>query len=174
MLCEECGKYEATVHIQALAPDGSSTARSLCQRCASKLRMMPGVQALDISEFLGALFERIQQSRLEKDSDRFDATCPVCGLSYADYKKDQHLGCAECYKAFREPIEEALVKRNDSAIYVGRAPGSEEQLNADIYQIKKLREEMQRAVSEERFETAAAIRDEIRALEEKTGARKEA
>ena len=113
MLCEECGKYEATVHIQTLAPDGSATTRSLCQRCVNKLRMMPGVHALDISEFLGALFERIHQSRLEKDADRFDATCPVCGMSYADYKKDQLLGCAECYKAFREPIEEALVMKKE-------------------------------------------------------------
>ncbi len=174
MLCEECGKYEATVHIQTIAPDGSTATRSLCQRCVNKMRMMPGVHALDIGEFLGALFERIHQSKLEKDSDRFEATCPMCGLSYADYKKDQRLGCAECYKAFREPIEEALVKRNDSAIYVGRAPGGEQQLNGDIYQIKKLREEMQRAVNEEKFETAAAIRDEIRALEDKIGARKEA
>ncbi len=174
MLCEECGKYEATVQIQMLAPDGTGITRSLCQRCVSKLRPMAGVHALDIGEFLGALFERIHQSKLEKDSDRFEASCPGCGLSYNDYKKDQRFGCAQCYKAFREPIEEALVKRNDSAIFVGQAPDSEEQLNSDIYQIKKLREEMQRAVEEEKFETAAAIRDEIRALEDKTGARKEA
>ena len=174
MLCEECGKYEATVHIQALAPDGSSTTRSLCQRCVSKLRMMPGVHALDIGEFLGALFERIHQGKMEKDLDRFDATCPACGMTYAEFKKEQRLGCNECYKAFREPIEEALVKRNDSAIYVGCVPGSGEQLNGDIYHVKKLREEMQRAVEEERFENAAALRDEIRALEEQMGARKEA
>ena len=154
MLCEECGKNEATVRIEAIAPDGSTTTRSLCQRCVGKLRMMQGVRALDISEFLGALFERIHQSRVEKDSDRFDATCPDCGLTYAEYKKEQRLGCAGCYKAFREPIEEALVKRNDSAIYAGRAPGGEEQLNDDIYQVKKLREQMRKAVEEERFETA--------------------
>ena len=174
MLCEECGKYEATVHIETLTPEGESTTRSLCQRCVNKLRMMPGVHALDIGEFLGALFERIHQSRMEKDSDRFEATCPGCGMTYAEYKREQRFGCAECYRAFREPVEEALVKRNDSAIYVGRTPGSEEQVNSDIYQIKKLREEMQMAIAEEKFEIAAAIRDEIRALEDKIGARKEA
>lgn len=174
MLCEECGKNEAVVHIQAVAPDGSATTRSLCQRCFGKLKMIQGVQALDISEFLGALIGRIHQSRLEKESDRFDATCPTCGMTYAEYKKEQRLGCADCYKAFREPIEEALVKRNDSAIYVGSAPGSDETLNDDIYRVKKLREQMQKAIGEEKFETAAALRDEIRALEEKIGARKEA
>ena len=69
MLCEECGKNEATVHIQAMLPDGTTSTRSLCQPCMNKLRAMPGIHALDISEFLGALFERIRQSRQEKDSD---------------------------------------------------------------------------------------------------------
>ncbi len=170
MLCEECGKNEATVHIQAMLPDGTTSTRSLCQPCMNKLRAMPGIYALDISEFLGALFERIRQSRQEKDSDRFDATCPVCGLSYAEYKKDMKLGCAGCYKAFREPIEEMLVRRNGSALYVGGMPDGESALNLDIYQVKKLREQMKRAVEEEKFETAAAIRDEIRSLEEKIGA----
>ncbi|MBQ3669103.1 MAG: UvrB/UvrC motif-containing protein [Clostridia bacterium] len=170
MLCEECGKNEATVHIQALMPDGSTMDRSLCQRCMSKLRAMPGIHALDISEFLGALIGQIHQSRMEKESDRFDATCPGCGLTYAEFKKNLACGCADCYKAFREPIEEMLVRRNGSALYVDKAPGSEEKLNSDIYQVKKLREEMQKAVQEERFETAASIRDEIRALEEKLSA----
>ncbi len=174
MLCEACGKYEAVVHIQTLAPDGSSATRSLCQRCATRLRTLPGVHALDISEFLGALFERIHQSRVEKENDRFEATCPACGLSYDEYKKEPRLGCAECYAAFREPLEEALVKRNGSALYVGETPGGTDELNTDIYQIKKLREQMLKAVEDEKFETAAAIRDEIRALEQKIGEKKEA
>ena len=167
MLCEECGKNEATVHIQALMPDGSTVTRSLCQRCTSKLRAMQGIQALDISDFLGALISQIHLSRSEKENDRFDATCPNCGLTYGEFKKNWVFGCADCYKAFREPVEEILVRRNGSALYVDKSPESEEKLNSDIYQVKKLREQMQKAVEEEKFETAAAIRDEIRALEQK-------
>ena len=173
MLCEQCGENEATVHVEAIAPDGSSFSRELCQECASKLRpAFGGVQGLDISDFMTALLGRLRMGR-EKENDRFSAVCPKCGMEYKEYKKTKVLGCAECYRAFREPLEEMLVTKYGSALFIGSAPGGRE-LHEDIRRAQKVRDDLQKAIEQEEYETAARLRDELRALEEKLGERRKA
>lgn len=168
MLCEECGKNEATVHIQAIAPDGTSTQRALCAECMAKLKpRLPGVNAFDITDFLGALIGKIHAERQERDNDRFEATCSCCGSTWAEVRKSGRMGCAQCYKAFREPMEEILVKKNGSALFADNGPNQTANPNEAVYLIRHLREEMARAIKEEDFETAARLRDEIRAMEKK-------
>ena len=167
MLCEECGKNEATVHFQALSPDGSSETRNLCMDCMNKIKSHMGANTVDITGFLGALLSRLGAVKQEKESgDRFEGVCPACGTTYQEAKKTGLMGCSECYKTFREPLIEMLVKRNGSALYVGCAPGTGDVLNGVIYRLKKLRGEMMDAVEKEDFETAARLRDEIRKLED--------
>ena len=174
MLCEQCGENEATVHVEAIAPDGSSVSRELCQECASRLRPAFGeMKALDISDFMTALLGRLRMGRGEKENDRFSAVCPKCGTEYREYKKNKLLGCAECYRAFREPIEEMLVRKYSSALYIGSAPGGRE-LHEDIRRAQTLRDELQKAIRQEEYETAARLRDELKALNEKIGERRDA
>ncbi len=161
MLCEQCGENEATVRVEAFAPDGSSAARMLCQDCARKLR--PNLRALDISDFLNALIGKIREDRQEKEQERFDASCEECGLSWAEYRRRGTLGCPGCYRAFREPLEEMLVKKNGSALYMGITPAGA-RVNDEIYALKKLKEQLKSAIDSEDFERAAVLRDEIKRL----------
>ena len=173
MLCEQCGENEATVRVEAYAPDGTSAARMLCAECASKLRPnFKALRALDISDFLNALIGKIRENRQEKEADRFDARCSICGYTFADYRKSGVVGCAACYRAFREPIEEVLVKHNGSALYMGSAPDGG-QTNDDIYRLKKLKDKLRAAVEQEDFESAARLRDEVRELSGRLNARRE-
>ena len=166
MLCEECGKNEATIHFQTIGPEGEQMSKDICEECFEKLKArMPGVNAIDISGFLGALLGKLAGARQERENDKFDAVCPTCGTKYAEFKRSQNLGCANCYGAFRERIEEILVKRNHSALYTGSAPHSAKGANEEIYKYKKLKEEMKQAIAGEDFERAAKIRDELRRLE---------
>ena len=118
-----------------------------------------------------AILGRIQQSRArDSQAEKINAVCPVCGMNSREFRNGGRLGCAACYKAFREPVEEQLMKLNGSAVYVGQSP-SGNSVNADIYRIKKLRADMQKAISEEEFELAASLRDQIRSLSDAEGKR---
>ncbi len=166
MLCEECGINEATVEIRMFGADGEASVKHLCQECAEKLKgRLPQIHAVDISDFLGAILEKIHQVRTESQDEQYDGECPECGATWAEFRRTNTLGCPACYKAFREPIEEYLVKRNFNAIYVGDAPSGRTAENREVYRIIKLKESLKEAIGREDYEQAALLRDEIRSLE---------
>ncbi|MCR4620498.1 MAG: UvrB/UvrC motif-containing protein [Clostridiales bacterium] len=166
MLCEDCGLNEANVEIRMFGADGEAVVRHLCQDCAEKLKgSLPQMHAVDISDFLGAILAKIHHFRTEEKEEEFDGVCPECGMSWAEVRKDFNLGCPGCYRAFREPIEEYLVKLNGSAIYAGEAPSDRRTENRDVYRLIKLKESLKAAIGAEDYEQAARLRDEIRTLE---------
>ena len=86
------------------------------------------------------------------------------GMEYSQFKRNGMLGCADCYKAFREPIEDMLIRMHGNAQHVGRVPGGVNSQVSLKLQIDKLKQQLLRAVSEEEYEMAASLRDQIRAL----------
>ena len=101
--------------------------------------------------------------------------CSECGMTYKDFRKVGRLGCKGCYSAFSSQLER-LFKRIHGAVRhegkgprpsspePGPSPGSGNEW-------QKLREALRKAVAEESYEKAAAIRDRIAQLEasEETG-----
>ena len=65
------------------------------------------------------------------------------------------------------------MRKYSSALYIGSAPGGRE-LHEDIRRAQTLRDELQKAIRQEEYETAARLRDELKALNEKIGERREA
>ena len=167
MLCEECGVNEASVHIQAIGPDGTSTGRAVCEECFNKIRSkMGGSGVLDLGSLFGALMQKFQQKQ-EKEQDRFEGSCPNCGMTWSKVRSSGVVGCSGCYKAFHEPIEELLVKNNGSALYVAAMPDDTVNNREKVFRLRSLRAKMAEAIEKEDFEQAARIRDEIRGLEDK-------
>jgi protein arginine kinase activator len=91
--------------------------------------------------------------------------CPNCGLSFSDFRRLGHLGCNECYETFDNQIEPMLRRLHGSTEHVGKKLNANVDPKADKHlTIKKLEEELQQAVSQEAYEKAAQIRDQIREL----------
>ena len=174
MLCEECGINEATVHIQAIAPDGTTSSKALCQSCMEKFKSSRlGMGAVDISKFLGSIFGHLAaKAELSGAAEKFEGKCGVCGTEYSSFARSGMLGCPACYKAFRERVEENLIKINGSALYVAEGERLE-RTESPALRARRLRDEMKKAVENEEFETAAALRDELRQLEMQLAAGKE-
>jgi protein-arginine kinase activator protein McsA len=84
-------------------------------------------------------------------------SCTNCGSTPMSIAKTQKIGCPHCYtdmKSFVEPLVGKV--QEGTSIHVGKQPGSKP--------IKALEEEMALAVSEQRYEDAAKIRDKINSL----------
>ena len=160
MLCEECGKNQATVSI-TLATGNGSTTRRLCPECMKK--MESSLAKGDIQGFLSSILSIL---KTEKKDDKPSVTCPGCGLSYADFEHTGRLGCAQCYRTFSEQLKPLLQRIHGRAQHAGRKPAAfvpdpTDERNARIAQLRQLMDE---AVAAENFEDAAAYRDELRAL----------
>lgn len=92
--------------------------------------------------------------------------CPVCGFSQADFKKTGRLGCSACYDAFAEGLFGMLKNMHRGSVHTGKVPAKLRVGRLRNREMAELQTSLQKAIQEEQFEEAAALRDRIRKLEE--------
>lgn len=85
-------------------------------------------------------------------------------MTLSEFTRTGHLGCPKCYEAFREQLQPMLLQIHGRVQHAGRQPLStaEEQRKRSATEL--LQRQMEQAVALEDFETAAKLRDQIRAL----------
>ena len=165
MMCDECGQNQATVHIATII-GGNKKDENLCAQCWQKrnAQLLGGLAVGDLlSKLLGAK-PQAEQPEQQEDEEGCDLTCPGCGMSFAEFQKTGKVGCAGCYAAFGDKMEQTLKSIHGHARHVGKVPEYlAGEMNAQR-RLDDLRRQMDAAVAEEDFERAAALRDEIKAL----------
>lgn len=163
MLCDVCGKNQATVHLTEIVDDQMAELH-LCEECArQKSEHME--QQFGLSEFLAGLVEIGKPSHEKEDTT---LKCKKCGLVYAEFKKIGRLGCSECYNAFKKYLVPLLKRIHGSTQHFGKSPLKEaKNVIKKTHDLVTLRDKLQRAVETEAFEEAAKLRDQIKELEKK-------
>ena len=91
--------------------------------------------------------------------------CSKCGMTFEEAKKTNSLGCQECYRIFRNIINDKIKDSQAGAKHVGRIPkiGGKELLQRN--KLKSLKQQLQILIKEEEYEKAAIVRDEIKEIE---------
>jgi protein arginine kinase activator len=159
--CDGCGK--TTGHIRVYLSKGNDFSELwLCETCAAALRVEQDDPVFGPipSELLGAL--------ICESSDR---TCPRCGTEIRAIRASGRVGCAECYRTFHTRIQQLLEQGGLTESHVGRYPARLDSYKRLLVDREFLKEELEDALHREDYETAAAIRDRIQALEEGSDAR---
>lgn len=170
MMCDECGIRPAVVHLTTIV-GGEVQEKNLCSACMAKIqKQMPGNMNLDgLAGLLSGFFQSAQSGNNKEESEAESSLkCPNCGLSYATFQKTGLLGCAQCYQAFREPLEVILKRIHGNTQHTGRVPRQGNSSIGAQLQIDQLKRKLAQAVATEEYETAAALRDQIRALQKQT------
>jgi protein arginine kinase activator len=99
---------------------------------------------------------------MEASSGGTELKCPNCGFTQADFKKAGRLGCSECYQVFSEGLESLLKTMHKGTRHVGKRPHSAQSEAEVANLLKQLQKQLEKAVSEENFELAANVRDQIK------------
>jgi len=160
MLCDKCGKNTATTHIKKII-NGIVTESNLCSDCAAK---SGAAYKGGLYDMLASVLGDISEMAVGDNQKR----CPVCGTAFADIAKTGKAGCAECYKTFYTELYPYLKRIHGTVKHVGKIPNSAPlAVKPEAETADSLRLELNRLVSEERFEEAAVIRDKIKRLEAK-------
>lgn len=96
------------------------------------------------------------------------ASCPVCGMNWAQFKQAGLMGCAHDYEQFSGKLVPLLKRAQEGATeHVGKVPAKRKTVEGDRQVMTlRLRRELQQAVDTERYEQAAALRDQLRQLEQ--------
>lgn len=161
MLCEICGKNQATVHLTEIIDD-KMTELHLCEECARK----KGAQMehhFGLADLLAGLADFGTDLEASGESG---IKCPNCGITFEDFKRKGRLGCNQCYETFKNSLAPLLKRIHGSLQHIGKAPkiAAKAQLK-QTPQIQELRQKLQRAIAAEEFEEAARLRDQIRVFE---------
>lgn len=161
MLCEKCGKNEATVKFVQIE-NTKRTELHLCQKCAMGYTNV--AIGLDLPDFLSSMFKqgslagKLEQSIPQK-------ACSTCGRTLKEVQKTGRLGCSDCYKVFKEELNPVLKKLHGSISHTGKVPGRAHPKARVSRQIDEIRKRLEECIQVEDYEQAASYRDEIRELE---------
>ena len=165
MLCEECGRNEAIVHIVQIGPGGRSE-KNICMSCAARYGesiLRAQQQNVSVNDFLKGIFGGNREEN-EAADDAPHITCPNCGMRFQDFSQ-AGIGCSVCYETFHRELEPLLRRIHGSSVHRGKIPrrsGSSIMLRQEADQ---LRARLKEAVAREEYEKAAEYRDRIRSLE---------
>lgn len=159
--CQNCGKAPAKYHIKKWE-NNVETDLSLCESCAEERGLTPaGAKKAGLADTLGDMLEGMEGVG---EGVVGSVQCRVCGLLYSTFRQTGRLGCAHCYVAFEKQLRPLLRRVHGAVRHTGKAPAGDDEHAARRQELRRLQEEMERAVAREEFEVAAALRDQIRAL----------
>ena len=159
MQCCVCKEKPATVHLTQIVGEKMQKL-DLCEDCAKAkgINDPTSFAMADLMLGLGASQE------LDPSAGAVEIKCPRCGFSQADFKKSGRLGCPECYQTFAEGLGSLLKTMHKGVRHTGKAPEALRKSRETGDRLKQLQKKLNKAVETEDFETAAALRDEIKVL----------
>jgi protein arginine kinase activator len=192
MKCDMCDQDASVFLTQIL--DGKMTQANLCEKC-SKEKGVTDPTGFQLADFLlgNAAQKKVRPAPVDDDA----VACPECGFTRAHLKKIGRMGCPECYQAFADDLDNMLRAMHKGTRHVGKVPGRQISLTPPSprkaerpaaaipptppppppppppvvltteKKVAELKAEIELAVEEERYEDAARLRDEMRALDEK-------
>ena len=163
MLCQNCGKYEATTHVKRIV-NGESAEAHPCSDCAKALGYNDvfGGFGNTFGDLLGSFFGEPQVSAISSRTIR----CEKCGNTFNDIVNSGKIGCADCYTTFYDKLLPSLQRIHGKTRHEGKNPTIIKAEVTNVNPIEDLEEQLRIAIDEQNFEKAAQLRDKINELKE--------
>ena len=166
MKCQKCEK-PATFHITELTGQTPHELH-LCEDHAREyLTQSEDVEPTSPSNLVNVLAHQLKIGQTAEELARLDQkACPICGITFYEFRNQGRLGCPHDYVHFGSELEPLIVNIHGETEHRGKRPrrsphGSEQQT-----ELIRLRREMLESVEREDYERASELRDQIKMLEE--------
>lgn len=168
MKCQRCDR-DATFHITELT-GGTPQELHLCQEHAQEYLAPSSDPEGEPQSLASALGQQLAVGQTAEQLARLDKeSCPVCGITFYDFRNQGRLGCAHDYERFAKQLEQLIVNIHGETTHVGKRPKREPADTSGLTELIRLRHDMKAAVTAEKYELASQIRDQIRAIESSIG-----
>lgn len=160
MLCEKCGKNNATTHIHTVV-NGVVTEKNLCGYCAAS-EGYGDIKYNNLTQMLSSMFGDV----LSLNSKSAAVRCECCGSTFSDIAQSGKVGCPQCYTTFYNELLPYLKRVHGSTKHIGKIPNRAPlAVKTDEETVEGLRSKLNQLIREEKYEEAAVIRDKIKKLE---------
>jgi len=169
MKCQYCEK-PATFHITELTGDKPSELHFCEEHARIYLTQSSHEQQEPASSLAGVLAQHLKVGQTAEDLAQLDQrACPVCGVTFYEFRHAGRLGCPHDYVCFHDELMPLIVNIHGANEHVGKRPRHGAREAGDQTRLIQLRREMKEAVEQEDYEQASKLRDEIRRLEKQRG-----
>ncbi|MDA7979202.1 MAG: UvrB/UvrC motif-containing protein [Pirellulales bacterium] len=163
MKCQYCERT-ATLHITELT-DGQVKELHLCKEHAHEYLSQADAGVPQPTSSASSLAHHLTVGNTAEDLARLDQkVCPICGISFYEFRNSGRLGCPNDYTCFQQELEGLLLNIHGETSHVGKLPGRGATDLAEHTRLIQMRRQLKEAVSEEDYELASKLRDEIRDL----------
>jgi protein arginine kinase activator len=164
MKCQYCEK-PATFHITELTEPGGPQVMHLCEEHARGFLQKDSHSPA--ASIAGALAKQLNLGQTQQELAELDQKeCPVCGISFFEFRSSGRLGCPYDYTHFENDLLPLLTNIHDAVEHSGKRPRRAAASADSQAQMIQLRRDMEEAVEREDYERASEIRDELRQIEE--------
>lgn len=162
MLCNECGKNEANVHMTQII-NGKKTESHLCEECAKKNQAFN--QAFNSNFSMENMFSAMLNNAYNTTTYIPSKGCTKCGMTFDEFRNTGKFGCSDCIDTFKPRLKPVIKSIQGYDTHTGKIPkraGGDYKVQKDIEQLKN---QLKQAVENEEYEKAADLRDKIRKME---------
>jgi protein arginine kinase activator len=168
MKCQKCDK-PATCHITELT-DGKPQELHLCEDHARQYLTAGTEEPTAAKGTAAALAQHMAQQmtvgQTAEDLEKLDQqACPVCGITFYEFRSQGRLGCPNDYLCFQSQLEPLILNIHGESQHEGKSPKGSPGTSHERTQLIRLRREMKEAVTREEYEKASDLRDRIRTIE---------
>ena len=188
--CDRCDN-EATVH-EVSVRNGVKHERHLCEACAASdgftLATGGNPNVVHLVKQLMTQGTGVPPTGPTPPPMGRLASCQTCRMTFADFKQQGMLGCPECYRCFEQFLGPLIERAQEGGVsHTGKVPSRllsgapacaaavphalgpavvavSDSSVAAREQVRQLKQQLEEAVKAEQYETAAGLRDQIRAL----------
>ncbi len=168
MKCQKCAK-PATFHITDIPEKGKHREYHFCDEHARQ-HLSPPEEALEapsMSEIAKKLIITPGSAREPSPADK--QVCPVCQITFLEFRNSGRLGCPYDYEVFRDELMPLLENIHGETRHSGKVPRRAPRNTQQQTTLIQLRNELKRAVAAEDYEAAARLRDQIKGIELEQG-----
>lgn len=164
MKCQHCEKA-ATFHITELT-GGVPEELHLCEDHAREY-LTESQEEQAAPTLAGVLAGQLALKQTAEELARLDEkACPVCGITFFEFRNQGRFGCPHDYVFFfSEDFERLLSNIHGETEHTGKRAKRFAGDTDKRTELIRLRREMKEAVAGEEYERASGLRDEIRKIE---------
>lgn len=167
MKCQQCEK-PATFHITELTGDVPQELH-LCEDHARVYLHQENEVEAPSPTLAGMLAQQLKLGQTAQELARLDKqACPVCGITFYDFRQEGRLGCPHDYVSFEEELEPLIVNIHGESTHLGKRPKRVSQGTDKRTELIRLRRELEEAVEREDYELASELRDQIQGYEQES------
>ena len=165
MKCNKCEK-PATFHItERVGGKEQWEELHLCEDCAREYLSRP-TEVQESESLASALLQHLKIGQTAEELAKLDKqACPVCGITFYEFRHFGRLGCPNDYICFEEQLEQLVANIHGATTHTGKRPKKSARNLDKQTRLIRLRRDLRDAVHAEDYERASVLRDRIRELE---------